>query len=127
MRSRFSLARPKAPPLNQTQNICVIRPEQRSNIRLKGQAGKPLLRLKGGFSPLLTFEPSGSLHDIYIRTGTTLRLDGITSYYQQYTGYLIRIGCLVHRLRNGGTWVGFLVFGHNPCGHNPWVGFWVPI
>jgi len=33
----------------------------------------------------------------------------------------------LHRLRNGGTWVGFLVFGHNLCGHNPWVGFWVPI
>ena len=29
----------------------------------------------------------------------------------------------VSRLRNGDTWVVSSTFGHNPYGHNPWVGF----
>ena len=36
---------------------CVIRPEQRSNKRLKSQDGKPLPRLKRGFGPLSAFGP----------------------------------------------------------------------
>ena len=60
-------------------NYCVIRPEQRSNKRLKGQDGKPLPRLKRGFGPLSALGPSGSLHDMYIRAGVSLRLESIKS------------------------------------------------
>ena len=59
--------------------MCVIRPEPRSNKRLKGQDGKSLLRLKRGLGPLLAFEPSGSIHDMYIRAGVSLRLESIKS------------------------------------------------
>ena len=75
-------------------SICVIRPEQRSNKRLKGQDGKPLPRLKRGFGLLSACGPSGSLHDMYIRAGVSLRLESITSHHQQHTGHP-KLGCLV--------------------------------
>ena len=46
-------------------------------------------------NPLSAFELSGYLHDMYIRTGATLRLERGRSHHQQHTGHLIRIGCLV--------------------------------
>ena len=66
---------PDVPGLVGFVDYCVIRPEQRSNKRLKGQDGKSLLRLKRGFRPISAFEYSGSLHDMYIRAGVSLRLE----------------------------------------------------